>query len=279
MQIWAQTLVKNEEKWLWYAVSSVIDHVDKILLWDSGSTDRSLEIEKELEKKYPGKIELKERKITTPEEFTKVRQEMLDATTSDWFLVIDGDEIWYEDSIKKVIETINLEGKNIESIIVPTINLVGDIFHRQEESAGRYKFGNRVGHYNLRAVNRNISGLHSKGAHGVWGWVDNDNKMIQDRNPEKIKFVDAPYLHTTFLGRGGTKKEDGRVIKRSGKLKYELGKNLSPDFYYPEVFFRPRPEMVASPWKVMDLKFKFISCLETPPRKLKRRLWWGKTGY
>lgn len=272
-------LVKNEEKWLWYAVSSVIDHVDKILLWDSGSTDRSLEIEKELEKKYPGKIELKERKITTPEEFTKVRQEMLDATTSDWFLVIDGDEIWYEDSIKKVIETINSEGDNIESIIVPTINLVGDIFHRQEESAGRYKFGNRVGHYNLRAVNRNISGLHSKGAHGVWGWVDNDNKMIQDRNPEKIKFVDAPYLHTTFLGRGGTKKEDGRVIKRSGKLKHELGKNLSPDFYYPEVFFRSRPEMVASPWKEMDPKFKFISYLETPFRKLKRRLWWGKAGY
>jgi len=279
MQIWAQTLVKNEEKWLWYAVSSVINHVDKILLWDTGSTDRSIEIEKELEKKYPGKIELRKREINTPEEFTKARQEMLEETTSDWFIVVDGDEIWYEDSIKKVIETIKLEGKNIESVIVPTINLVGDIFHRQEEGAGRYRFGNRVGHYNLRAVNRNIPGLHSEGAHGVWGWVGDDNKMIQDRNPEKIKFVEAPYLHTTFLGRGGSRKEDGRVIKRSGKLKYELGKNLSPDFYYPEVFFRSRPEMVASPWKVMDPKFKFISCLETPLRKLKRRLWWGKAGY
>ncbi|KKR53922.1 MAG: Glycosyl transferase family 2 [Candidatus Woesebacteria bacterium GW2011_GWD2_40_19] len=71
MQVWAHTLVKNEEKWLWYSVTSVIDHVDKLLLWDTGSTDKSIEIEKELEKKYPGKIELKQRKITSPSDFTK----------------------------------------------------------------------------------------------------------------------------------------------------------------------------------------------------------------
>ncbi len=279
MQVWAHTLVKNEARWLWYSVTSVIDHVDRVLLWDTGSTDGTLKIVEELKKKYPGKIDFREYGEVTSETFTEARQGMLDVTTSDWFLVVDGDEIWYEDSIKKVIETINLEDGNIESIIVPTINLVGDIFHRQEESAGRYKFGDRVGHYNLRAVNRGIPGLHSKGAHGVWGWVDNDNKMIQDRNSEKIKFVDAPYLHTTFLGRGSTGKEDGRVIKRSGKLKHELGNPLPSDFYYPEVFFRPRPETVASPWRVMDSEFKFISCLETPLRKLKRRLWWGRPGY
>ena len=63
MEVWAHTLVKNEARWLWYSVSSVIKHVDKLLLWDAGSTDQSSEIEKELERMYPGKIILKQTKI------------------------------------------------------------------------------------------------------------------------------------------------------------------------------------------------------------------------
>ena len=279
MKVWAQTLVKNEERWLWYSVSSVIDQVDKLLLWDTGSTDGSLEIEKQLARIYPDKIVLKQRIINSPEEFTQVRQEMLEATTSDWFIVLDGDEIWYEDSIKKVLETINKAGNDIESIVVPTINLVGDIFHRQPESAGRYKFGNRTGHYNLRAVKRTIPGLHSQGIHGVWGWADEEGKMIQDRSADKVKFVDAPYLHTTFLPRGGGRSSDVEVIKRSKKLKYELGDSLPKDFHFPEAFFLDKPDNIPSPWEVMSTGFKFRALIETPLRKLKRKLWKGKAGY
>jgi glycosyltransferase involved in cell wall biosynthesis len=278
MKIWVQTLVKNEGKWLWYAVSSVAPYVDKILLWDTGSTDESLRIEKELAKEFPGKIELAERKISSPLEFTKVRQEMLEKTLSDWFIVLDGDEIWYEDSIKKVIKTIDLEGGEIESIVVPVVLPVGDMFHRQEDKAGRYKLAGRVGHYNLRAINRRIPGLHSSGKHGVWGWVDGEGRMIQDRDPKKIGYIDAPYFHTTHLERAGEGK-DSDVIKRKMKLKYEIGMPFPKDFFYPEVFFRPRPEIVESPWKTMDLEFRFRAFFETPLRKIKRRLWWGKTGY
>jgi glycosyltransferase involved in cell wall biosynthesis len=279
MKVWVQTLVKNEEKWLWYAVGSIINHVDRVLLWDTGSSDKSLEIERELVKRFPEKIEYKERKIITPQQFTEVRQEMLDETLSDWFIILDGDEIWYEDSINKLIETINKDGSEIESVIVPTINLVGDIYHKQPKSAGRYKFGNKIGHYNLRAVDRNIPGLHSTGVHGVWGWADSENKMIQDRNAEKIKFIDAPYLHTTFLPRGGSRKRDIEVNKRSKKLKYELGENIQNNFYYPEVMFREKPERIPSPWGVMTKKYIFRAFFETPVRKIKRRIWEGKIGY
>ena len=58
--LWAHTMVKNEARWLWYSVNSVIDHVDKLLLWDTGSTDGSIEIEKELVRKYPNKIVFKQ---------------------------------------------------------------------------------------------------------------------------------------------------------------------------------------------------------------------------
>lgn len=274
MKIWAQTLVKNEAQWLWFSVSSVVNHVDKLLLWDTGSTDGSGEIEKELVKKFPGKIELKERKINSSEDFTKVRQEMLDATKSDWFLILDGDEIWFEDSIKKVLKTIMEEGNSIESVVVPTINLVGDVFHFQEKASGRYKFGDRVGHYGLRAVKRGIPGLHSQGGHGVWGLTDEGGKMIQDRNTFKI--IDAPYLHATNLRRSS---EDSKVIKRAKKYKFEIGKSFPKDFYYPEVFFRDKPDWILSPWNTMSGPFKFKAFFETPIRKIKRRIWKGKAGY
>ena len=274
MTIWAQTLVKNEARWLWYSVSSVVNHVEKLLLWDTGSTDGSIEIEKELEKKYSGKIILKQRNQNTADDFTNVRQEMLDETKSDWFIVLDGDEIWWEGSIRALVSEIHKGDGNAESIVVPTVNLVGDIFHYQEKTAGKYKFGDRVGHYNLRAVNRNIPGLHSQGVHGVWGWADEDGKMIQDR--KTFKFIDAPYLHATNLRRSLA---DTGVIKRSKKYRFELGEAFAKDFYYPEVFFRDRPKNIPSPWGVMSKSFKFRALFETPLRKIKRRVFQGKAGY
>lgn len=166
----------------------------------------------------------------------------------------------------------------MEAIVVPTINPVGDIYHRQEEKAGKYRVAGRSGHYNLRAFMRNIPGLHVTGPHGQMGYVDIDGKPIQDRGEEKVVFIDAPYLHTTFLERAGQGK-DYEVIKRTKKRKYEIGEPFTFDFYYPEVLFRPRPEIVESPWRVMDGKFKIRAFAETPLRKLKRRIWKGRVGY
>lgn len=276
MQIWAHTLIKNEARWLWYSVSSVIDFVDRLLLWDTGSDDGSIEIEKALIKKYPEKIVFRSRLQKTEEDFADVRQEMLEATHSDWFLIVDGDEIWWRDSIGRVIEVIksNTGNAGIESLVVPTKNLVGDIFHHQDESAGKYEFGGMVGHYNLRAIKRTIPGLHSQGRHGVWGWADGDGRQVQDQ--ENYRFVNAPYLHATHLRRSPN---DPEVVKREKKFKYELGENFPLDFYYPEVFFEERPDFVESPWKVASYSFKFRAFFETPLKKIKRKIWKGKTGY
>ena len=278
VKIWAQTLVKNEEKWLWYSVISIINHVDKIFLWDTGSTDGTLKIIEELKKKYPGKIDFRQYGEVTSETFTKARQEMLEATDSDWFIVVDADEVWWEDSIKKVLDAIQEEGDKLESIVVPTVNLVGDIYHQQPSSTGKYKIAGRTGHYNLRAINRKIPGLQALGPHGKMGWADGEGKMIQDRDSEKVKFVDAPYLHATNLKRAGLGK-DADVIKRKKKLKYELGKSFPKDFYYPETFFCGHPDFVESPWQVMDLPFKFRAFFETPLKVIKRKILPNKIGY
>ena len=56
MKIWANTLVRNEERYLWFSVMSVINWVDKILIWDDASTDNTYEIAKLIKKKFPKKL-------------------------------------------------------------------------------------------------------------------------------------------------------------------------------------------------------------------------------
>ena len=280
MKIWAHTLVKNEERYLWFSVMSVINYVDKILIWDTGSTDGTEKIIKEIKRKYPKKVNFKQVGDIDVNDFTHVRQKMLDETNSDWLLILDGDEIWWEESIKKVAEVVkSSKRREIESIVVPNILLIGDIYHYQEKAAGRYKLAGRKGHYALRAVNTKIPGLASKKPHGTWGWVDDTGRMIQDRPVSKIAFIDAPYLHVTFLPRAGTHKKDLEVPKRSHKLKYELGISFPYDFYYPEGLFKVRPAIVPSPWAKMNNAYMACALIQTPLKKLKRRLIHGKIGY
>ena len=276
--ITAHCLVKNEARFIWYSVMSVIKHVDNVLLYDTGSTDGTQDIIREIKKAdKENKVLFKEYGTVTPQTFPLVRQEMLEKTQTDWFIVVDGDEIWWEDSIRRVVLEIKSNGDKLESIVVPTINLVGDIYHYQEEAAGNYNLAGKKGHYNLRAVNKKIPGLHSSGEHGVWGWVDEEKKMIQDR--DVVAFVNSPYLHATHLPRAMEQQGEHLVPKRYQKLKHEIGIEFPSDFYYPEVLFRPRPKAVPSVWLKMQTGFKVRAYLETPLRKLKRRIFPRRVGY
>lgn len=270
MKITVHTLFKNDERWLWYSVSSVVNFVDKILLWDTASTDNSWKLAQLLKEKYPNKIDLRQYDNVTVQNFYKARQQMLDETESGWFLVVDADEIWWENSVGKIVDFIRSNNEpKIESIVVPTVNAVGDLYHKQPDEAGNYEFGGLRGNYSLRAVKTSLPGLHCSGDYGVEGWIDEDGKPIQKR--ETYKFFNAPYIHTTFLPRSKDRSGDLDVIKRSHKLKYEIGEKLAKDYYYPESFFYTKPDLVSSPWQVMTNSYKTRAFLQSPFKKLKRR--------
>ncbi|MDO8638633.1 MAG: glycosyltransferase [Candidatus Daviesbacteria bacterium] len=263
MKIWANCIIHNEENFIWFAIMSVVDFVDKILVWDTGSTDKTVEIIKEIIKIKGMKIEFREVGLTDKYEFTKMRQSMLDNSECDWILILDGDEIWWESSIKQIIKEINVKGDKIEGIVVPMIVPVGDIFHLQEEQAGQYKIHGEKGHISLKAINRKIPGLHADWPYGKEGYFDKNNKLIQER--KEIIFIDAPLLHVTHLKRSGSK----RV---SDKFKYELGNRVSNDYKFPEVLYANYPGITQSPWrKISGIKYAIATFL-TPIRKIKRRL-------
>lgn len=248
MKISAHCLVKNEERFIWYAVNSVIDFVDEVMIWDQGSRDHTVEIIKSINSP---KIVFKE----SSEKVQILRQRMLEETGADWIFILDGDEVWGDDAIKNLQFTIyNLQNKK-DLIVVPNYMLIGDIFHYQESAAGRYKIAGRVGHYNVRAI-RKTSGLHIEGTYPNEAYVTKEGVKVQDLDKERMLFLDEPYLHASFLK----------------KRKYEIGESFPKDFYYPEVFFKSKPAIVPSPWQATTVGYKLNALWQTPLKKIKRRL-------
>ena len=274
------TLVQNEEKYLWFSVMSVIDFVDKIFIWDTGSTDKTIGIIKEIEKSRPGKVYFKEVGKVDVNEFTLVRQKMLEETQTDWFILVDGDEVWWQDSIRHLVSVIKAKGDGLDTIVNKYTNLIGDIYHFQDETAGMYMIDSKIGFFNTRAVNRKIDGLNVAKPHGQQGFFNKDNVLIQNMDQRRRGFINKPsYLHFTNLSRSA-KNFDFEVPKRNLKYKYELGKSFPLDFYYPEVFFREKPDIVSNPWLRRGCIYMARASIETPLKLIKRKLLRvSKSGY
>ena len=266
MKIVAHALVKNEENWIWYSLMSVIDYVDEILVWDTGSTDKTVEIIKSIQNP---KIKFREVLVNNSSDITKYRNEMLHNTEADWLMILDGDEIWPDDAIKKTINTIKASGNKYEFLISRYKDLIGDIYHYQEEKAGRYKIGNYFGHITIRAINMSsIPGLRFDLPYGKEGLFDINNIPIQDRIPQKSIVIEEPYLHATHLRRSNIQ-ADLDTMQRTNKYKYELGLPMEKNFDYPKCFYFTGP---SNPWKRRNLGYMLNAAWQTPLKLLKRRI-------
>ncbi len=273
MKIWSHTLVKNEDRYLWYAVSSVIDYVDKVLLWDTGSQDKTIKIIRELRKRYQDKISFKEVGEITVSEFPRVREEMLRATKAQWFLIVDGDEVWWRDSIKNLSKTVRERGDEYESIVSYFYNVVGDIYHYQPKTASGYEIDSIKGNLTIRAINKKIPGLRALGEHGQQGYFDIEGIAIQKRSKSKRLHIPQPaFMHFTNMPRSSQRSLDLMVPKRKFKYKYEIGIPFPRDFYYPEVFFEKKPDFVDDVWEKMRTSYYLISLPLTLLRRLRRKL-------
>jgi len=115
-----QTIVKNEP-FIYYAIKSVYDYCDKILLYDTGSTDEHTleDINQLLEEDTQHKIIFKSIPVAPGEELWsldsipkvieerrgfltkgKVRQMQIDDTETEYFMLVDADEIHFRSSME-----------------------------------------------------------------------------------------------------------------------------------------------------------------------------------
>ncbi len=101
-------IVKNEEELLPGCLDSIRDWVDEIIVVDTGSTDRTVEIANS----YRAKI------FHQPWEgdFSKHRNFSLEPATCDWIFVIDADERIHRDDIPLIKKVLNQDEYKIISI-------------------------------------------------------------------------------------------------------------------------------------------------------------------
>ncbi len=100
-------IVKNEENYLRECLESVKDVVDEIVIVDTGSTDRTLEIAKEFSAKIFH--------FEWVNDFSAARNYALSKSTGDWILYLDADERLSAESIdilKKEVQTSEKLGIN-----------------------------------------------------------------------------------------------------------------------------------------------------------------------
>ncbi len=230
MSITAHCLVKNEENFIYYAIKSVINFVDQVMVFDTGSTDKTVAIIQNLVKEYPNRITFEEKGLCDEVRHTQLRQEMVDRTKTDWFMILDGDEIWTERSLEEASsviasqsEAIPLDGSankessddygiaalptvvrndsvinaSVECLVAPFYLCVGDIFHTYYRK-GRIKILGKMDFHYPRFV-KISPGLHWQGDYNKDTLLDKNNEEFC--KVENSQFLSNKYWHATHLRR------------------------------------------------------------------------------
>ena len=267
MKLIAHCLVKNEDRWIWYVINSVLDAVDEVLVWDTGSTDNTIEVIKSISSP---KIIFASRLASTPQELTQARQEMLDQTRADWLLILDGDEIWTPYSLSQSLAAVKSQN-NLDYLINSYKVLLGDVYHYQEEEAGRYQVGPYSGHVTIRFVNlKRLLPLRYYQDYPHESLRTRDGHSLQHLPTANTVLITSPYLHATHTNR--TSLAQPQTVARSHLFKYELGVPTSKNFPYPKPFYYPHPKTVSSPWTRRSWGYVINAAWQTPLKYLKRRL-------
>jgi glycosyltransferase involved in cell wall biosynthesis len=207
----AHILVRNEDKFLKYALQSVLPFVSNYIIYDTGSTDKTLEILKDYRHE--------QRELQTSAGLTQLRNEMIDKTKTDWLFLLDGDEVWNTHTLKKYLEFTLGQPKNILATFLKTRNCVGDIYHYRE--TGQYEIAGIKGSLNIRAYRKTVK----------WQGEYPLEKCVDTTAKKSLAYFDGFYWHMTHLQRSSS--ED--LVMGFRRKIFDLGIEAKMD-ELPEVF-------------------------------------------
>lgn len=259
-------IVKNEDQWVWFALQSVLPFADQILLSDTGSTDKTLDIIKSISSP---KIHFSQVIANTAQDITAARTAQLKQTKTPWIWVVDGDEIYPETTAKECISAI--ESGKYEGILVRRYDLLGDIYHRQLESVGSYQLFGQTGHLLVRLINKDkIPGLAYQGDYPNEGFVDGHGDSILTHNP-RTWYTTTDYLyHAMYLKRSSL--GSNLPMFNRGKYKIETGMEIGRGGVLPSAFYMPRPSVIPDPLAHRGTMYEVAAKIITPIKNLKRKI-------
>lgn len=245
--ITAHVMVKNEDRFIWFSIMSVIDYVDKMIIYDTGSEDDSVAVIRTLLGKYGDKIVFEEKGASDRNRLGALRQEMVEKTATDYFMVLDGDEIWWKDSIEELVRIANADE---EPLLVAQhyTNCAKDIWHYRMPGRDAYPFLDRDAAATIRLYSMKIPGIHCGGHYGIEGFFDGDGNEVQCGKYE-ITWQKQKYFHVSYLQRSSHQGKDLKSFSRAKKLFMAYDYKFPADFRFPEVFYADRPAIVRSPFE------------------------------
>lgn len=267
-QITAHMVVKNEDRFLWYALSSILPYVSAVLITDTGSTDKTVSLIKSF---HDDRIVFRQEKITAAAELADLRTQHIQQTKTDWFWVVDGDEVYPRSLGEEIAELVQLRGNTLEGIVVGRYDLLGDIYHYQSESVGAYDIFGRRGHWVLRLLRKSaIPGLHVAGIYPYEGYYDTNNTEVIRHDPKKYAFTSGRLWHAMYLKRSSSGSVLSDTFHRN-KWKIEKGKKFSQTEILPESFLLSPPGGGDASAK-RPLWYEWTAAVVTPMKMLKRAL-------
>jgi glycosyltransferase involved in cell wall biosynthesis len=176
-------IVRDEEEMLPRCLSAIADAVDEIVIVDTGSSDRTIEIAKSfgatvIEREWTGS-------------FSDARNVSFDAATSDWIMYLDADEVIFREDLDKLRA---LTGRTWrEAFYLVETNYTG------EEGDGMALTHNALRVFRNRPEYRFEGRLHEQIAQHLPGYL-----------PERIEHTTVRVEHYGYLGSVRSAKEKSR---------------------------------------------------------------------
>lgn len=263
-------VVKNEDRFIWYALNSVLPYAYKIIIFDTGSTDKTIEIIKSFKDE---RIRFQSKAVKDAKDIGRLRQQQIKETETSWFWVVDGDEIYPSSLCEEIVEAVKNEKMNLEGIVVGRYDLLGDIYHYQDETVGVYELFGKRGHNVLRLMNKNkIPGLHVEGIYPYEGYYDKNGIEIIHHDANEFQFTNGKLFHAMYVQRSTLGSNLSDTFYRN-KWKIEFGKRVQDNALIPEVFHQPHPVFVPDSYQRRSVLYEIAACFITPIKIIKRKLW------
>jgi tetratricopeptide (TPR) repeat protein len=195
-------IVKDEESMLPQCLASVKDFADELIVVDTGSTDRTVEIAESfgatvLHHEWDG-------------DFAAARNVGLDAATSDWLMYLDADEVLNEGEDEKLRALLGHTWR--EGIFLVETNHVGEL----EDGVG-------VQHNALRL-------FKNRDAYRFKGRVHEQFAHALPNEPERIEYSLVRIEHYGYLGQ--VREDKNKSTRNLELLKRQLAEGVDTPFLH-----------------------------------------------